>query len=72
MTPADRRPPEGPAGDAAPGGAGALLDRVEAITIGVPEFAAALWSQGAPCVQVDWAPAPPEDDEMRRLLDRLL
>jgi hypothetical protein len=48
------------------------LDRVEVITIGVPDFAAALWNQGIPCVHVDWAPPRPEDDEMRVLLDRLL
>jgi hypothetical protein len=49
-----------------------LLDDVQVITIGVQDFAIALWNQDVPCVHVDWAPPRPEDIEMRDLLDRLL
>jgi hypothetical protein len=65
-------PPRDPVEGLPSGGGGTLLVRVEVITIGVHDFATALWSQAAPCVHVDWAPPPPEDDEMRGLLDRLL
>jgi hypothetical protein len=65
-------PPRDPARDQPSRGPSELLVRVEAITIGVHDFATALWSQGAQCVHVDWVPPNLEDDEMRRLLDRLL
>lgn len=63
------RTPETPAPPMA-----SLLDGVKVVSIGVADFADALWRQGVPCVRVDWT--PPElkhdDPEMRALLDRLL
>lgn len=51
-----------------------LLNGVKVVSIGVEDFAGALWRQSVPCVQVDWTPTGSEQDdpEMRALLDRLL
>lgn len=51
-----------------------LLNGVRVVSIGVADFADALWRQQVPCVQVDWTPSAAEHDdpEMRALLDRLL
>ncbi len=72
MTRPGNGPPDDPVRGPASDGGETLLARVDVITIGVQDFATALWHQSARCVHVDWAPPPPEDDEMRRLLDRLL
>ncbi len=72
MISAGAGPPDDPVAGRASDGRGTLLARVDAITIGVEDFALALRDQGVPCVHVDWRPPGPEDDEMRRLLDRLL
>lgn len=59
----------------------ALLNGAKVISIGIEDFASALWHQRVPCIQVDWTPAGPvqddpemvqDDPEMRALLDRLL
>ena len=51
-----------------------LLDGAKVVSIGIEDFASALWHQSVPCVQVDWTPTGPvqDDPEMRALLDRLL
>ena len=51
-----------------------LLNGVKVVSIGVEDFAGALWRQSVPCIQVDWTPTGSEHDdpEMRALLDRLL
>ena len=51
-----------------------LLNGVKVVSIGVADFADALWCQQVPCVHVDWTPAGSEheDPELRALLDRLL
>ena len=49
-----------------------LLAQVQAVNVGVRDFATALSIQGVPCVQVDWEPPEAEDPEMHSLLNRLL
>ena len=49
-----------------------LLAGVRVISVGVADFAEALWSQQVPCVHVDWVPPAMEDPEIRKLLERLL
>lgn len=51
---------------------GSPLDGVKVISIGVLDFAEALWAQGVPCVHVDWSPPSREEAELNDLLARLL
>ena len=55
-------------------GMASLLSGVKVVSIGVEDFAGALWRQSVPCIQVDWTPTGAEqhDHEVRALLDRLL
>ncbi len=43
-----------------------------AINVGVRDFAESLRAQGAPVVEVDWSPPAEEDEELLRLLDKIL
>ena len=49
-----------------------LLASVQVVSVGVADFAEALWSQQVPCVHVDWTPAAMEDPEIFNVLERLL
>lgn len=49
-----------------------LQEGPKAINIGLEEFAKALEVQGAKVVHVDWSPPPPESEELRDILEKLL
>ena len=48
-----------------------VLTRVEAVNLGLTQFADALRAQGAPVVQVDWRPPAGGDASMLEVLTRL-
>jgi hypothetical protein len=43
-----------------------------AINVGVRDFAESLRAQGASVVEVEWSPPAEEDEELLRVLDRIL
>jgi hypothetical protein len=43
-----------------------------AINVGLRDFARDLEEQQVDVVQLDWRPPEPEDEEMKRVLDKLL
>ena len=49
-----------------------LLVGTRVVSIGVFDFAEALWVQQVPCVHVDWEPPATDELEIRSLLDRIL
>lgn len=43
-----------------------------AVNVGVRDFAEGLRAQGAPVIEVEWSPPAEEDEELLRLLDKIL
>lgn len=49
-----------------------LEERPRVVNVGLRDFARDLEEQEVEVVQLDWRPPLPEDEEMKRLLEKLL